>query len=599
MLWDISLFVSLALFVGLVAIGFFLRKRKDRPKVFSLLNVVLVATAIAAYILVLPVQAATGCGPAEGVIITIQSMLQVFSLDGDFTALQDVVQCSAPLFQHVYLIFAAFLYVLAPILTLGVVLSFFHDATAYLRLQLYRWRNLYIFSELNEKSLALAQSCMEHEQAEGKKAAVVFTDVFDANEESTYELQDRAERMGALCFKKDILSLRLPKTEQTFSFFIIGEDDSENIEHSLQLISRYGQQENARLYSFSTSTESALLLGSAMNEELQMTVRRVNKAQSLIYNYLYENDIFANAIELPGGEKLLSVIIVGMGRYGTEFLKALVWAGQVPGCRLEIHVFDQDKDAEARFSSMCPELMDLNGNDIEGEAHYSIRFHRTDNGQGINVRTRAFDEHIAAIGAVSMAFVALGSDEADIEISMKLRTLLRRHCGNSTPVIEAVVYQTAKADLVRARTFTDYRGNDAQIHFMKDTYAYSVIINSELEQAAKERHLKWCDRTKADQVRRETVNFYRFEYFYRSSLASVIRRRVRSRMGVPGIDKAPGERTQEERLAIQRMEHAGWNAYMRTEGFCYGPRRDDMAKLHHLLVPFDQLPMAEKLKDDD
>ena len=273
----------------------------------------------------------------------------------------------------------------------------------------------------------------------------------------------------------------------------------------------------------------------------------------------------------------------------------------MPGYQLELHVFDADDEAEGRFSSMCPELMDLNGNQIDGEAHYRIVFHHTDTGRGINARTRTFDDQIAALGDVSLAIVALGSDEADVEVAMKLRTIFRRHSKNCVPIIEAVVYQPTKADLVRQRAFIDYRGNDAQIHFigeLEDTYSYDVIVNSELEQQARERHLKWCDRTKAEAVHAETVKFYRFEYFYRSSIASVIRRRIRSRMGVPGIDKEPGDRTREERIAIQRMEHAGWNAYMRTEGFCRGPR-DDMAKLHHLLIPFDELPLSEQEKDDD
>lgn len=601
MFWDIFLIIALIIFLGLAALAIALYKKKVPNRAMKMLGVLLAATAAAAYALVLPVQLTTGCGLADGIIITFQSMLQAFSLDGDYSVLAGAVNCAVPALQAVYLIFAALLYVLAPILTAGVVLSFFHDLSARLRLSIFRQRNLYVFSELNEKSLALARSCVEHEKVEGGKALVIFTDVYTSNDEAPHELQERAEDMGALCFKKDILSLRLPKGDRKLNFFIIGEDDSENIEHALELINHHGSNPKAYLYSFTASTESALLLGSAMNGELQMTVRRINQAQSMVYNYLYENNIFSNVIDLPNGEKLLRVVIVGMGRYGTEFLKGLVWAGQVPGYQLDIHVFDADDDAEGRFSSMCPELMDLNGNQIEGEAHYQITFHHTESGKGINARTRVFDDHIAALGDVSLAIVALGNDEADVEISMKLRTLFRRHVKGVVPIIEAVVYQPTKADLVRQRTFIDYRGNDAQIHFigeLDDTYSYDVIVNSELENAAKERHLMWCDRTKAEQVHAETVKFYRFEYFYRSSVASVIRRRIRSQMGVPGIDKAPGERTREERIAIQRMEHAGWNAYMRTEGFCKGPR-DDMAKLHHLLIPFDELPPSEQEKDDD
>ena len=225
-------------------------------------------------------------------------------------------------------------------------------------------------------------------------------------------------------------------------------------------------------------------------------------------------------------------------------------------------------------------------------------FHHAGPGQGIDVGTYAFDTQIAALGPVSLAIVALGSDQADIEAAVKLRTLFRRSCPERTPAIEAVVYQSSKARLVKDRPLVDYRGNDAQIHFigdLEDTYSYDVIVSSELERLARERHLKWATK---ENLHEETVRFYRFEYFYRSSVASVIRRRIRSLVGVPGIDKEPGERTDEERRAIQRMEHAGWNAYMRTEGFCLG-KRDDLAKLHHDLIPFDQLPLKEQIKDDD
>lgn len=50
---------------------------------------------------------------------------------------------------------------------------------------------------------------------------------------------------------------------------------------------------------------------------------------------------------------------------------------------------------------------------------------------------------------------------------------------------------------------------------------------------------------------------------------------------------------------MRKLEHRGWNAYMRSEGYRYGEKRNDLAKLHHCLVPFDALPLAEQVKDDD
>ena len=56
-----------------------------------------------------------------------------------------------------------------------------------------------------------------------------------------------------------------------------------------------------------------------------------------------------------------------------------------------------------------------------------------------------------------------------------------------------------------------------------------------------------------------------------------------------------GQREQE--MDILKLEHMSWNAYMRSEGYVYGAKRDSTAKVHPDLVPFDELDEKEKLKD--
>ena len=47
-----------------------------------------------------------------------------------------------------------------------------------------------------------------------------------------------------------------------------------------------------------------------------------------------------------------------------------------------------------------------------------------------------------------------------------------------------------------------------------------------------------------------------------------------------------------------RTEHMRWNAYMRTIGYQWGPRKDSRSKRHHCLIPWDELSDDYKKLDD-
>lgn len=52
-------------------------------------------------------------------------------------------------------------------------------------------------------------------------------------------------------------------------------------------------------------------------------------------------------------------------------------------------------------------------------------------------------------------------------------------------------------------------------------------------------------------------------------------------------------------LTEQLAEHAHdvWAAHRFSQGWTHGPQRDDAAKRHPCLIPYDQLPEAEKEYD--
>ena len=221
-----------------------------------------------------------------------------------------------------------------------------------------------------------------------------------------------------------------------------------------------------------------------------------------------------------------------------------------------------------------------NNDSAADEAQYSICFY-----DGIDYRTPAFTRSLEKT-AVTLAFVALGDNSLNLDAALALRSLFERQkqkC-NLNPKLFTVIYSPVQASMIREHKLLNFKNQDYRIQVIGDLderYSYELVTHSELEREALSRHLRWG--TEAD--------FYRFEYHYRSSMATAIHAKWRQRCNIP-----------EEELP--ELEHKRWNAYMRSEGYAYSgspaaSSRNDLAKLHNDLVGFASLPAAEVEKDAD
>ena len=131
----------------------------------------------------------------------------------------------------------------------------------------------------------------------------------------------------------------------------------------------------------------------------------------------------------------------------------------------------------------------------------------------------------------------------------------------------------------------DYWLKKYDIHSIGDipsTFSEKEIISSELEQEALRLHKQWGDE----------ADFWRYEYNYQSSTARAIHLKARSNLSGQAANRSG------------ITEHKRWNAYMRSLGYTYSgsgdpSSRNDLAKLHNYLIPYDQLSASEKLKDED
>ncbi|MBQ9117348.1 MAG: hypothetical protein IJY04_10015, partial [Clostridia bacterium] len=575
-----------------------------------------------AFCMLMPVYL-SGMGEAAGfpeyvkaILISIQHSIRLFAFDGGYMDVVSALEGLTPALRTAYTLLGSVLYFIAPLLTVSLLLSFFKNLFSYVRYVFFFRKNTHVFSELNEKSLALAKSLESEGNAKYgkyrilKRELIVFTGVVQDKDERALELIEEAKEMGAVLFTKDLESIKYRSkrySKRQVRFYLISDNEEEKLRHAESIMREYDQT-GVELRIFSNDIRSELLM--ATRNVTAMKAIRINEVQSLIYHSLDAHGVrlFENAKALDKSEKTISAVIVGMDRYGTEMLKALSWFCQLPGYRVKINAFDRDEYAEGRFTAECPDLMNgaYNGKDIPGEARYEIAIHG-----GIEFGTPEFYGALSQIKDATYIFVSLGEDSLNLSAAVKIRAACEtvEYAGdNRKPDIETVIYNSGIRDGMGLKWaeetdggspegIANFQNQSYNIHMIGDVenfYSVDTMIASALVEEGKRVHLRWGDE----------AGFLKYEYCYRSSIAKAMheRLRVKMKLDIPGIRKAWEERTEDEKLAIGTVEHVRWNAYMRSEGYRYSGNRDkasrnDLGKLHNDLVPVTELSDDDLRKD--
>lgn len=594
MIWYVCFFIMLAVGLAAAAVSAYLLLSKyKKGRRLSVLQVLVAFCFLAAVLLCIPPYTVLHAGDAAGVlktvVFTFQDAVSVFGGDSLYKTIEEAADTAPRWLADTNVTLALILQLAAPMLSVGFLLSFFKNLSAYIKYTLSYFRDVFVFSERNEKSMALAKDILRNHS----DARIIFAGTDD---KEASDLAETAKEMGAICFKKDITALRLGfhSKSSRMCFFAMRGHEAGNVNDALKLIESYKTRSNTRLYIFSTGVEGELLL--AGTDKGCMKVRRVNEVRSLISRVLYEEGekIFGNAAPIDGSrDKQISAVIVGMGNHGTEMLKSLVWFCQMDGYHVKINGVDKDPLAGEKFAALCPELMSeqYNGVTVPEEAEYSITVH-----SGCDVTSKKFADVIASIRDASYVFISLGSDEANIRAAVDLRMRFERI--GAKPIIQAVIASgEAKQALRHVRNSAGQPYNISFIGDIESSFSERVILRSDIEQDAFERHKAYCD---GDPEKEE--DFWRYEYCYRSSMATAIHAHARILCGIPGAVKQAQVLTDAEKEQIKKLEHRRWNAYMRSEGYVYSgspdaSSRNDLAKMHHNLVSHSVLSDEDKSKD--
>ncbi len=525
--------------------------------------------------------------------ITLHSSIRMFILDGDFVGVKELLDSLNSDVGTPYFILTTLLFVLAPILTFVNVFALFKNIIGEAGSRSGRNRPFYVMSELNDQSVALAKSIYDKYRFESKnsdkkikKPMIVFTDVYGKSEEDHYELLLKTKAFSGICLKKDISRIDISKKKGLVEFFLIGMNESENIQQAIGLTKAYKNRENTAIYVYAQSRSAAhifdsmdkgeILLNSKIKEEIfdnadavlggqsdetliksvtessgTFRLRRIDAVNQLITKTVTDEKFVDRMMREAKEDKTFSFTIIGMGLYGKQLLKTLVWFFQKLDYKLEINVFDENKKIESIIEQECPELVTKNPSNKNGDANYDIKFF-----PGNNCYTSDFNkcfqgEEKERFARTKAVFVTLGNDDMNIDVAMRIREMFdrikginketfqdvkemkknleeknREFCGDEkeaeippsliedpdelidNPVIFSVVYDENKAQMLKCGNedcgccsgndkfeLRTYDNNKYRINFigkLSEQYSYDVLDNLKKDEGkALKYHLEW------------------------------------------------------------------------------------------------------------
>ena len=578
----VCFFTALLIFFGGIILSVF-AARAGLDNGSKPVNHVFAGTFISSTVLFLPIYSKYFEGTdliwIKTILLSIHNSIRIFIVDGEFDIVHNTLLETGHWIATPYTILFALIYITAPILTFSIVLSLVKDLSAFLNVCFTFFGKIYIFSEMNEQSIALARSIKEKE----KRSKIVFTNVTNLESDNNNALVQKIKQIRGIIFKKDILSIGLGLSASSrVSFFMIGENKHKNTKEALEIIKKYKNRSKTDVYVFSSEAEDSLLIENAERGKLKIRIK--DQPRALIYDYLYKN---GEKLFKQAEENMIRAMIVGMGNYGMNMLKTLSWFGQIADYKLYIAAYDMDPCIEDLFAGECPELYDpkINGRFDSGDAQYEIKVSSVE-----SYYTKTFATVISDYRP-TFVFIDAGNDEKNIHLSAKIRQTCERigiHPGIVTVCSDPVLNDNLTG-------LKNQRGQQYDIEYIgniNQAYSAEVAIATELEEKALKHHLKWGDE----------AGFWASPYNYNSSIATTMHSSLKQKMGVVGAGKKESELTEQERDELEKLEHRRWNAYMRSEGYVFSgdtdpSSRNDLGKMHHNLVPFNSLSEEDKRKD--
>ncbi len=297
------------------------------------------------------------------------------------------------------------------------------------KLRISFFKKQYYFSELNDRSLALAASIADQKISRWKRPLLVFTDTYvDEDSEKSNELYQAATRIGAICLNDDIVHFHVPTIPRKW-FFLIDEKEIDNI-HALAALAAEAKPSHIRgtqVFVFYQNdayalTEKRILdsidavveekykglidfikthptkkiikkvcekndtaqpteeqIRSYVFEQFVPGITRVRDYENLVFLLLRDIPLFAPLLrtelrkqastdkESTHQEPQLNVSILGGGSIGMQMLLSSSWCGQIHGHSLGLNMVSVEECdmIRKRIEQIAPEFLESTKKDSD------------------------------------------------------------------------------------------------------------------------------------------------------------------------------------------------------------------------------------------
>lgn len=586
-------------------------------------------------------------GAVQMVLDSVVHGLQSFSMDEDYTlymfAVQDMCMelLGIPWLAEAAGVICAVQNVLAPVAGGAVLLDILANIFPTVRLALKKgtgMHNFFVFSELNEDAVCLAEDIVRDENYRKILAAngqtghpvIIFTDSYIRTDEETHEeLKERANILGAICIKTDILCLNLRRARSVYYFLI----DSERMNNLSSLAALAegeplwrtrreaevsGRTASAYIYVFTEGEKSGAYIRELRKKNRErlrdVVVREVQDYRSMAMNLLYQVPLY---VPMLAGKKQnpeaarekLVVTILGSGRIGEEIFRNVYWYGQLYDCRLEIHVIARNASVmKQSLMRNCEELLktcNVDGAEADREllriwpecsgrsdvnpAYADVFFRDYD------IEEEDFFTEFGGLLRKTHYFAAvLGSDRKNMEISGELnRWLAKQRLGIScdfVPVIACAVFDTRLGDIVMNDGECEDGGWILPFGSHESRFSCRNVFLSDFTERSldtgqmydKQRQEKDADDEYKTLSTVARVAHASYKYFSEGKLSGVTRRG-----GEIILESGTGAGLNQEKVsewlsdpdAGERLawtEHRRWNAYIRAQGYVKPASREQL-----------------------